>query len=106
MFASSQERDSNGNPLPIMKLSTPQILAVNAAVGAAVLSAALTRRFVRLQPTVDMFVMFTVAGDVTAATGHFLGAGRFYDMVVDPAATKISCLGANTAGVLYISEMG
>jgi hypothetical protein len=99
-------RDSNENPVPLMGLYSPQTVAVNASGGAAVLSAAITKRFVRLQPTVDMFILFTVAGAVTAVTGHFLAAGGVYDLPVGKGNTKVSCLGASGAGSLYMSELG
>jgi hypothetical protein len=90
-----------------MGCSAPQTLTVNASGGAAVLSAAIGARFVRLQPTVDTFFLFTIAGDVTAGTGHFIAAGQCYDLPVDAGQTKVSVLGAGaSAGTCYLSELG
>jgi hypothetical protein len=100
------EKDAYSNKVPLMRLSAPQTVAVNSSVGAAVLSAAFNRPFVRLQPTADVFVLFTVAGAVTSATGHFLAAGGCYDLPVGTGNTKVSALGVSGAGTLYLSELG
>ena len=101
-------RDDNAVPVQLMPRSgTPQTVSVNGSAGAAVLSAAIESRFIRLQPTVDMFFLFTTAGAVTAGTGHFMFGGNCYDEPLPPGTSKVSLLGATTsAGTCYISELG
>lgn len=100
-------KDSDGAIVQLMGTSAPQTLSVNGSAGAAVLSSALGARYVRLQPTVDMFYLFTVAGSVTAGTGHFMFAGQCYDLPIDAGQTKVSLLGAGASGgTCYLSELG
>jgi hypothetical protein len=97
--------------IPLLPLSAPQALTVNVSTGAAVLSAAITKKFVRLHATVPCFILRTVAGAVTSTTGHFIGgdtqAPPCYDIPMGLGNTKISVLGVGAvAGTLYISELG
>jgi RecJ-like exonuclease len=104
---SSLFKDVSNNAVQLMVESAPQVVAVNGSAGAAVLSAAFTMQAVRVHCSVDMFVLFTVAGAVTATTGHYRVAGACYDMPVPAGTTKLSALAVGTgAGVLYISELG
>jgi hypothetical protein len=100
-------RDDNAAIVQLMPRSgTPQTLTVNASGGAATLSAAIESRFVRLHPTVDTWILFTVAGAVTSANGHFCAGGGCYDEPLPAGTTKISVLGVTGAGTCYLSELG
>ena len=105
MEKSRQERDADGVVVPLMELSVPQTITVNGSAGAAVLSGVLSGDFIRLTPTVDMFVLFTTTGTVTAATGHFLASYQVYDLPRG-TNTKVSLLAVGTsAGTCYLSEL-
>ena len=100
-------RDSNNETVQLMTLGAPQAVSFNGSAGAAVLSAAFSRDIVRLNPTVDCFVMSTVAGSVTSTTGHFIAAYSSVDFPLVAGDTKISMLAVGTAGgTMYISELG
>ena len=100
-------RDSNNETVQLMPYGAPQTVSFNGSAGAATLSAALSRDVVRLNPTVDCFVMSTVAGSVTAATGHFIAAYSSTDFPLVAGDTKISMLAVGTAGgTMYLSELG
>ena len=100
-------RDSNNETVQLMCLSNPQTISFNGSAGAAVLSAAFLRDVIRVQPTVDVFILDTVAGAVTAGTGHFLAGGACYDIPMTPGATKLSFLAVGAAGgTAFLSELG
>lgn len=100
-------RDTSNNAVQLMVESAPQVVAVNGSAGAAVLTGAITKQAVRIHCSVDMYVLFTVAGAVTASTGHYRAAGACYDMPLPPATTKLSALAVGAAaGTLYLSELG
>lgn len=101
--------DENFNSVPLMVESAPQnAITVNGSAGAAVLTGAISKSVVRIHCTVDMYVMFTVAGAVTPSIGHFRAASpASYDMPVPAGMTKLSALAVGTtAGLLYLSELG
>jgi hypothetical protein len=100
-------KDSNNEVVQLMPYGAPQTVAFNGSAGAAVLSGAIIRKVVRLNPTVDCFVMSTVAGSVTSATGHFIKAYSNTDFPLIGSDTKISILAVGTgAGTMYMSELG
>jgi hypothetical protein len=100
-------KDSNGINAGLMAESAPQTVTLNGSAGAATLSAAIAKNVIRISATQPAFYMFTVAGAVTATTGHYLPANVWKDVPVTDAGTKISVLGATaTAGVVYLSELG
>ena len=101
-------KDSNAVVVQLFTpTGTPQTITVDVAGGTAALSAAISTPFVRLQPTVGRVYLCTIAGAVTAGTGHYLAAGGCYDIQRLPGTTKISFLGTTaTAGTCYLSELG
>lgn len=104
--------DINGHDVPLMVLSAPQNnIAVNGSAGAAVLSAALTRRFVRVTPISDVYCLPTAAtvaaGSVSASTGHYLIGGIPTDIHMPLNTDKLAFLAVSTiATTVSISEMG
>lgn len=87
---------------------SPQTIVIKAIadVATANLSAALTKDYVRLQPTVDSWVLFTVTDLVAANTGHFMAAGGCYDFARPSGTTKISIVAVGSVvGTLYLSEL-
>ena len=93
---STIEQDANSRPVPLMELFAPQNGLTNVA------SATIVRDFVRLQATVDSYVLFSPAGTVcTSVTGHFLGQGGVYDLPVGNGNTKVYIL-----GTCHLSELG
>lgn len=107
MLPSTLPKDSNGAVVQNFTAGgTPQTLTVNASGGSATLSAAVNTSFVRLTCTQPTFYICTVAGAVTAGTGHYLAANIPYIIQMDGNTTKISVLGATaSAGVCYLSEL-
>lgn len=100
-------RDDNRVEVQLMKLSSPQVIAVNGSAGAAVLTAAISKGVVRLHPSSDIYILPTVATAVTSSTGHFLAAGGCYDIPIGVSNTKISMLAVGTAAATcYLSELG
>lgn len=94
------------NKSEFMDLGAMQTVTLNGSAGAAVLSAAITSNFIRLTSTQPAFIMFTVSGDVTSTTGHYIAANIPYDLPRTGINTKVSVLGATaTAGVIYISNL-
>ena len=94
------------NKSAFMDLGAMQTVAFAVAGGAAALSAAITSNYIRVTVTTPAVLMFTVAGSVTATTGHYLAAGIPYDLPRTGANTKVSVLGATAAvGNCYISEL-
>lgn len=94
------------NKREFMDLGAMQTVAFAVAGGAAALSAAITANFIRVTCTTPAVLMFTVAGSVTATTGHYLAAGIPYDLPRTGLNTKVSVLGATAAvGNCYISEL-
>ncbi len=100
--------DANGFPTQLLGANAPQTITVNGSAGAATASAIITSDIVRVNATVDTFIMFSVPGTaVTASTGHFLKAGVQYDIPLPQGGMKASVLAVGvTAGTMYLSELG
>jgi hypothetical protein len=89
-----------------INITVPSFSAVVAPVsisGTTARSTTLSSGIARLQPTVDCFAVFGNSSVVATTSGHFLGAGKVYDIAYD--GTNVAFITSGGTGSVYISEL-